>query len=117
MVDRNGQVYFAVPNPIVSTHSTNPLVQAMYWLQKDFYEKKEINITAPHAKRIFQMRNDMEHNCLRTGKQSYNISFTDYTTEGEIENNTFRLLKLARELIIYLCLAVKIDKEKGSKSF
>lgn len=117
LVDRNGQVYFAVPNPIVSTHSTNPLVQAMYWLQKDFYEKKEINITAPYAKRIFQMRNDMEHNCLRTGKQSYNISFTDYTTEGEIENNTFRLLKLARELIIYLCLAVKIDKEKGSKSF
>lgn len=112
LVDGNGQVYFTVPKPIMSTHSDNPLVQAMYWLQKDFYERKEINVTTPHAERIFQMRNDIEHNCLRTGTQSYNTSFTKYTTDGKIESNTFRLLKLARELIIYLCLAVKFDRKK-----
>ena len=117
LIDGNGQVYFTIPRPIMSTHSDNPLVNAMYWLQKDFYERKEINVTTPHAERIFQMRNDIEHNCLRTGTQSYKTSFTKYTTEGKIENNTFRLLKLARELIIYLCLAVNFDREKDKRAF
>ena len=116
LIDGNGQVYFTIPKPIMSTYSDNPLVKAMYWLQKDFYERKEINVTTPHAERIFQMRNDIEHNCLRTGTQSYNTSFTKYTTEGKIENNTFRLLKLARELIIYLCLAVNFDREKDKRA-
>lgn len=95
----------------------NPLVRAMYWLQKDFYEKKEINITTPHAVPIFKMRNDMEHNCLRTGKQPENLSFTVYTTEGKIEQNTFQLLKLAREIIIYLCLAINFDIGKDKNQF
>ena len=95
LIDGNGQVYFTIPKPIMNTHSDNPLVKAMYWLQKDFYER---------------------NNCLRTGTQSHNTSFTKYTTEEKIENNTFRLLKLARELIIYLCLAVNFDREKDKRA-
>lgn len=113
--DRKEEVYFSIPNPIMDVHSDNPLVKAIYWLQKDFYEKKEINITSPNAIPIFKMRNDMEHNCLRTSKGIEKNIFTVYTTEGDIENNTFKLLKLARELIIYLCLAVnfEINKDDG----
>ena len=113
LCDRNGQVYFIVPNPIIHTHSDNPLIQAMFWLQKDFFENKKINVTTPHAERIFQMRNDMEHNCLRTGVQVYNVNFTKYTSNGKIEDNTYRLLRLARELIIYLCLAVGFDRKNN----
>ena len=112
LFDGKGQVYFTVPNPIINTHADNPLVQAMFWLQKDFFEDKKISVTAPHAERIFQMRNDMEHNCLRTGKLSYNVNFTKYTSDWKIEDNTYRLLRLARELIIYLCLAVRFDRQK-----
>lgn len=115
VINGKGEVLFSVPSPIMEKHSDNPLVQAMYWLQKDFYEKKEINITTPHAEPIFKMRNDMEHNCLRTGKESNTSSFTKYTTKGKIEENTYRLLKLARELIIYLCLAVNYDRTKSKK--
>lgn len=113
LIDGRGNVYYSIPNPIITAHSDNLNVRAMYWLQKDFYEKKEINITTPHAVPIFKMRNDMEHNCLRTGKQLKNLSFTVYTTEGEIENNTFRLLKLAREIIIYLCLAIEFNERNN----
>lgn len=116
LYDGNGQVYFIVPKPIVTTHIDNPLIQAMYWLQKDFFEDKRINVTAPYAERIFQMRNDMEHNCLRTGKQSYDVTFTKYTSDGKIEDNTYRLLQLARELIIYLCLAVGFDRRKEKRA-
>lgn len=113
--DRKEVVYFSIPNPIMDVHSNNPLVQAMYWLQKDFYEKKETNVTSPNAIPIFKMRNDMEHNCLRTGKKTEKTIFTVYTTEGDIENNTFKLLKLARELIIYLCLAVNFEINKNNE--
>lgn len=117
LMNGKGTIYFSVPNPLMKAHHDNPLVRAMYWLQKDFYEKKEINITTPHAVPIFKMRNDMEHNCLRTGKQPETLSFTVYTTEGKIEKNTLYLLKLAREIIIYLCLAINFDKEKGKNRF
>lgn len=114
LCDRNGDTYFIVPNPIMKKHSDNPLVCAMFWLQKDFYEDKKTNITMPFAEPIFQMRNDMEHNCLRTGIKSYDVEFTKYTVNGMIENNTYKLLRLARELIIYLCLAVEYDRKKDS---
>lgn len=117
LCDGNGQVYFTVPKPIISTHADNPLIRAMYWLQKDFFEDKKINVTTPHAEPIFLMRNDMEHNCLRTGTQSYDVTFTKYTSGIKIEDNTYKLLRLARELIIYLCLAVKYDREKSKRVF
>ena len=111
LCDRKGDEYLDVPNPIMTKHKGNPLVRAMFWLQKDFYEDKKTNITMPLAEPIFQMRNDLEHNCLRTGTQSYNVTFTKYTVEGMIENNTYKLLRLARELIIYLCLAIEYDRK------
>ena len=114
--DQNGNVFFEIPNPIVKTHEHNPLINAMYWLQKDFFENKNTNITDPGAEPIFKMRNDMEHNCLRTGKQTYETNFTKYTSKWIIENNTYKLLKLARELIIYLCLSIAFENKHKKNS-
>lgn len=116
LCDRNGDTYFTIPNPIVEKHKDNPLVHAMFWLQKDFYEDKKTNITMPFAEPIFQMRNDLEHNCLRTGTKAYDVTFTKYTVDGMIENNTYKLLRLARELIIYLCLAVSYDRKVSANN-
>lgn len=114
--DAEGNVYFNIPNPIMSSHGNNPLVKAMYWLQKDFFEDKKTNITSPNAEPIFRMRNDMEHNCLRTGKRSFDTTFTKYTVEGKIEDNTHKLLRLAREIIIYLCLSINFEQKWADKS-
>jgi len=111
LCDRKGDAYLDVPNPIMTKHKDNPLVHAMCWLQKDFYEDKKTNVTMPFAEPIFQMRNDLEHNCLRTGTKTYDVTFTKYTVDGMIENNTYKLLRLARELIIYLCLSVAYDRK------
>ena len=115
LYDRNGVAYFTIPNPIVEIHKDNPLVHAMFWLQKDFYEDKKTNITMPFAEPIFQMRNDLEHNCLRTGTPIYDVTFTKYTADGMIENNTYKLLRLAREMIIYLCLSVAYDRKVNNR--
>jgi len=110
------------PNPIMKVYGQNALVSAMYWLQKDFYEDEQTNITSPNAEPIYRMRNDMEHNCLRTvdtiPKNIKEYSFTKFTTEYQIENNTYKLLKLLREIIIYLCLAVNLENivEKDNKN-
>ena len=113
--DSSGNTYFVVPNPIMKTHKNNPLITAMYWLQKDVYEDRKTNITSPNAEPMFQMRNDMEHNCLRTGKKQENIAFTKYTNEYQIDENTCRLLKLSREMIVYICLAVNLDTQKRNE--
>ena len=107
--NEKGDMYYTVSHPIVDTHKKNPLVKAMYWLQKDFFEKKTMNITSPSAEPIFQMRNDMEHNCLRTGIDGCCADFTKYTSCDIIEDNTYKLLHLARELIIYLCLSISYE--------
>jgi len=115
LCDEKGNVLFSIPNPIGESYPDNPLIKAMLWLQKDFFESKKVTVTAPHAERIFQMRNDMEHNCLRTGKKAFDVAFTKYTFYERIEDNTFRLLKMAREMIIYLCLAVNYEITKCTK--
>ena len=115
-----GKICFIVPNPIMKAFGHNALVKAMYWLQKDFYEDEETNITSPNAEPIYKMRNDMEHNCIRTVEFCpLNIdeyTFTKFTTENQIENNTYKLLKLLREIIIYLCLAINIEERNTSKA-
>lgn len=107
--DEKGKVYYVVPQPIMRTYGKNPLIKAMYWLQKDFFKKKTMNITSPSSEPIFQMRNDMEHNCLRTGVNKHRTNFTKHTSCGIIEDNTYKLLHLSRELIIYLCLSISYE--------
>ena len=109
--NRKGAIYFEVPNPILEKYANNPFVMAMYWLQKDFYEEKTVNITLPKAISICEMRNDFEHNCLRIGKTFEDTFFTKYINEFDLENNTYKLLKLAREMIIYLCLAINYNQK------
>ena len=118
--DSKGEVDCQVPNPIMAAYGHNALVKAMYWAQKDFYEDKKTNITSPNAEPIFNMRNDMEHNCIRTveiiPENIKEYSFTKFTTEYQIENNTYKLLKLLREIIIYLCLAINLEENKAKKT-
>jgi len=114
--DSKGKVRYSMPNPIMKAYGDNYLVKAMYWLQKDFYEDKDTNITSPNAEPLYKMRNDMEHNCIRTVEvlplDKRENKFTKFTTEYQIENNTYKLLKLLREIIIYLCLAINLEEKK-----
>lgn len=111
-----------IPNPMKEYRANNPFLEALFWLQKDFVEDNEVSLTSDAANRIVKMRNNMEHNCLRTVKRmpekDSRIKFTVYTTEEQIEQNVFNTLKLLREAILYLVLAVNIkivqNQENGS---
>lgn len=105
----------SVSNPLSQQRLDNPFLEAIYWLQKDFVQDEDVSLTSDTANRIVKMRNNMEHNCLRTiknlGQKPNKVQFTIYTSEGQIEQNTFETIKLLHETIIYLVSAVNIKSE------
>ena len=114
---RNGKIYFTIPNPL-KNHLYNVGLKALYWLQKDLVDKKEVCVTDPHSMIMFEMRNNMEHNVLRTVDDlaiNKTSKFTTFVTEGQIEHNAFRILKLFREALIYLVIAVNEDLKYKEK--
>lgn len=60
------------------------------------------------------MRNDMEHNYLLSVEkiQDKPHTFTTYITPYQIDAGIEKILRLVRECLIYLTLAVEIDKAK-----
>lgn len=111
------RVKVPVQNPLSQQRLDNPFLDAIYWLQKDFVQDGDVSLTSDTANRIVKMRNDMEHNCLRTLKvlnsKPQNSIFTKYTSEGYIEKNTFETLRMLHESIIYLVLAVQVHIEQN----
>lgn len=106
----------SVKNPIKAKFD-NSALKTLYWIQKDLAEDNETNVTDPYAMPMCRMRNDMEHNALRTIKNiiysEKETIFTNYTSEGSIEHNIFRIMKLLRESLICLTIAVNYDTNKN----
>lgn len=86
----------------------------LYWIQKDLSENETVCITNPNSIKLAKMRNDMEHNALRTitNKIDVELKITQVTYRENIERNTLELLKLLRESIISLVLAVHAKQKK-----
>ena len=86
----------------------------LYWIQKDLSESESVCITNPNSTKLAKMRNDMVHNALRTvtKKVEIDLKFTNTVFREEIENNTLELLKLLRECIISLVIAVHTKQQK-----
>lgn len=112
-VDKNDKSKRVPNQKTLSFKELHPL----YWLQKDLSENEFVCITNPNSIKLDRMRNDMEHNVLRTIKQKVevDVKFTKFSFRSEIEKNTIDILKLLRESIIYLVLAVKEKQENDMK--
>lgn len=111
-----GYKYKNVLNP-----HKNFALSSIYWISKDFY-KKLGNSPNPQAKRISEIRNALEHKYVKIC-----WDFFDYKLEGEIDDlalyikeseffkETYILLRLIREVLICLSLAVSIEENKKDK--
>lgn len=108
--DKVGKVN--VPHPIKFPNQNQGLC-ALYWLQKDLYDKQEMNPTSPFSFPMANMRNDMEHNALISvntlSKANPSAKMTKYVMNTQIEQNVYKIMKLLREAIIYLTIAVNED--------
>ena len=107
-------------------------LRGLYWLSRDFYiDKKDsdyLESLEPDWKDLNEIRNHLEHKYLKVHDYSYNYpvnkidknSIDDLAysiTRQDFERKTIRLLKLTRNAIIYLSLAINVEeKERESKS-
>ena len=98
-------------------HRNWPL-RGLYFLSKDLFEKGFREVAEPDAFKLSQLRNQVEHRFL---------SFQPYVTEpgndmhqfveiDDFEYKALRLLKMAREALIYLSLAIHREEKLREES-
>lgn len=99
----------------VDLEQNHPL-NAIYWIQKDFY-KKICESPNPDAKYLRDLRHALKHKyvkiCLEKNLVSnshYRDELAKYYSEQELRDHTISLLKIVREVIIYLVMAVGIEE-------
>ena len=111
-------------NPKIESLNNNPL-RGLYFLSKDFYAKdmEYLELAEPDAKDIADLRNNIEHKYfkihwikpkesdgeLRFDSLAYSID------ESDFEKKVYRLLRCAREALIYLSLSIHIEEKKNEK--
>ena len=93
--------------PVFRNRHNWPL-RGLYFLSKDLFDQSFTDVSEPDAKDLAALRNQLEHRFL-----SFQRVTTEASTEvhryipiAEFENKVLRLLKMAREALIYLSLAM-----------
>lgn len=93
-------------------------LRAIYWIRKDFYECIDKS-TEPQAKFLCDLRNALEHKYVKVcenwsmNRDSGEIDdLAFYVSEDELKYSVLKLLKIIRELIINISIAVNIEEDK-----
>lgn len=101
---------------------SNFAISSLYWISKDFYKPFTVSPN-PVAQRISKIRNALEHKYVKVYwaiiPDRANGEIDDlalYVSEDELKAETLWLLKLIREIIICLSLAVNIEENKRRKN-
>jgi hypothetical protein len=102
-------------------------LRGLFFLSKDFQNTNgdTFDVADPDAKMLSNIRNHLEHKYLKIHlidqepKASQDDLFYDRLafsiTEDDFKNKAMKLLRSAREALIYLSLAVTIEEKKRSK--
>jgi hypothetical protein len=110
------------------THKENLMLRALYWLSRDLYYKDENFKIAlePNAQELSEIRNHIEHKSFRVYSESkFGIKADEFTpdllkdnisfsiTDKDFIEKTFKVLKMAREAIIYLSLSIHKEERNN----
>lgn len=103
----------------VLQYDKNHPLKAIYWLFKDLYVKT-YKSPSPHAKKLNTIRNALEHKYVKVYSSDFsegidikNESNLFAISEDILEEYTLQLLKMVRELLIYLSLSVHIHEQQS----
>lgn len=110
----------------VFRENPNLNLRGLYWLSKEFSDKEtnqEVNlgnVMEPDAEQLRTIRNHLEHKYLKVhddicgyGKEIPHFSdkLAYHLTLAELTDKTLRLMKRAREALVYLSLAVHREEQ------
>lgn len=114
---RNSYEYRNVLEP-----EKNYFLNSLYWISKELFDTKEFS-TNPRAEELNKLRNSLEHKYVKIYSEDYPVrnngeidDLAIYLSENRLKMITLDLLKLTREVLINLSLAVNM-KEIQNKSF
>lgn len=96
-----------VLRPTFKDRSNSPL-RGMYFLSKDLHDKDFLEVSEPDAGDLAALRNQVEHRFLSLREHDDGASNETHRliSVAHFEGKTLRLLKMAREALIYLPLAM-----------
>ena len=111
--------FFTSDQPIINLKSKdNIAIQALHWIERDFKEKFG-DADAPHTKKLKTLRNAMEHKFVSIQlfpAENEEIKIDDdniyHVSEDQLVEYTMDLMKLVREAIIELVVAISIEERK-----
>ena len=83
-------------------------LRGMYFLSKDLYDRDFLEVSEPDAVDLAALRNQVEHRFLSLQESDDGASSDTHRliSIAGFEGRTLRLLKMAREALIYLSLAM-----------
>ena len=86
----------------------NWLLRGLYFLSKDLFEGEFRDVAEPDAANLARLRNQIEHRFVSLQYCPYGDSDETHRliTVEDFQEKTLRLLKMAREALIYLSLAM-----------
>lgn len=102
------------PSVLLELCKNNDMLNSIYWLSKDVYEKNYKLTTKPSSKEFDTLRNRMEHRyAVSTLDEVPNgDDFTYRISTVDLYNKTLDLMKLVREAIVYLSFAIHIEENR-----
>lgn len=92
----------------------NWLLRGLYFVSKDLFDPLFTDTAAPDAKDLAVLRNAAEHRflSLQHQRQDENTPAHSFVSVQDFERKTLRLLKMAREALIYLSLAMHHEERQ-----
>ena len=108
-------------------HRNNWPLLGLFWLSKDLFEYRFENTLEPEARKLHEIRNNIEHRYFKLHNkrlfESYflcSVGLSDPLAYSmyrpEFEEKALKLLKLVRAAIIYLSLAIHLEELSKKKS-
>lgn len=101
------------PRPLLErfrAHRNWPM-RGLFWLSKDLFDDEFQEVTEPDARELDEVRNHLEHRYLQVcsslnDRTQSDAPFPFVLTRDELGAKTLRLVRLARNTLVYLSLAV-----------
>ena len=110
---KTGHHRYQLSNVILNQQ--NLPLRGLYFLSKDLFDDQFSDYSEPDASKLSDLRNQIEHRFLSFkyfDNSMYEASLNGTICMDKFKNSTLRLIKLAREALIYLALAMHCEENK-----
>ena len=87
-------------------------LRGLYYLSKDLFDERFKDVSEPHASNLARLRQQVEHRFLSFLHYGENESTEthQFITTDDFRDSALHLLKLAREALIYVSLAMHVEE-------